>query len=138
MEKRNSVPRVGKGKGVEGGRRIERFKKNELIQNAEKTRMMHKYKKMLRKENKTAPGAVSNSTNLSASVKNRGRTEEITNERVAAEPRERRSTRNNKSGDRETAEKAKEGGKFMSAYKKAQLEFENKQKEKQKLIDVNL
>ena len=105
---------------------VKRLKRNDLIQQTEKLKMMRKYKKMMRKE------GVNVNINLN-DIKNENRKhEKLSNDYQKTDKSDNDENKN----ENNFRKKDMNDKKFMSAYKKAQLEYENKMKEKQKKQEV--
>jgi hypothetical protein len=103
-----------------------RFKRNEVIAKQEKLKMLRKYKKMMRKEKASGNSGETN--------KNLTSTESIYDDE---------EFRTNKTKQSENNKKAKLSGnfkdkQFLTANKKAQIEYEKKKKEKEEKLQVLL
>lgn len=104
---------------------VKRLKRNELIAERERTKLMHRYKKMLRKEEKAATKSGDAKKILPKS--NSGEANFDRQNETQRKETHFSSKLSNIGHNKKT---------YMSSYEKSLKEFENKQTEKQKKLEV--
>jgi hypothetical protein len=115
-----------------------RLKRSELIAQKEKIKMTHKFNKMMRKENKQNNHTLKLTNPLrknAESIKSKQTKFEITKK---GEDKINGKDLNIEESGESKEQEIKKNPKIFTSYKKAQIEFENKQKQKQIEKEVSL
>ena len=115
-----------------------RLKRSELIAQKEKIKMTHKFNKMMRKENKQNNHSLKLTHPLRINAEpNKSKQTKFENTKKGEDKINEKDLKIEESGQTKEQE-IKKNPKIFTAYKKAQIEFESKQKQKQIEREVSL